>query len=166
VTKLPDIVKYYVGIHSKLHSMAEALQLHFTIVDVIMTLAPLHYTMLSDTAKTEAKASEAEFMASYGPIGLRHAHLNCIAIFTAISSKFGPTKEFLHAEVILTHDRHGATITWNDIQSAYEDTTDFICNSAMHLFLLARSFDNDNWLSLDTTLCSHTRVHGLDAQCP
>ena len=72
-------------------------------------------------------------MQTYGPQGLRLTHFNCITVFTAIFSKFSHTKDFLHAEVLVNHYRHGATPTWHAILSAYADTDDFVCGNAMRL---------------------------------
>ena len=51
----------------------------------------------------------------------------------SVFSKFSHAKDFLHAEVLVNHGRHGATPTWHAILSAYADTDDFVCGNAMRL---------------------------------
>ena len=145
-------MRLYDGTRGKFRAFYAAMQMYFTLADFILTLAPLHYATLSETAKMEAVASKAEFLQVYGPQGLRLTHFDCMAVFAAIFSKFSHTKDFLHPEVLVSHGQHGATPTWNAILSAYADTDEFLCGNAIRLFKLANDFDGDNWKPLDATL--------------
>ena len=98
----------------------------------ILTSAPSHYATLSDTLKVDSDSSALEFEQYFGPMNLRMAHNDIINILLSIFSKFAHTKEFVHAEIIRKHDKFPTTDTWDSIRTAYNASTDFVCDVTMN----------------------------------
>jgi len=58
----------------------------------------------------------------------------------------------VHTEIIRKPGKFPGTNTWDNICTAYIVSTDFVCDATMELLTLARSFNGENWPSLDTEL--------------
>ena len=85
---LPDVVRNYDGSLEQFNSFLATLLIHLNEAAWLLTTATHHYDSLSTEKQAEATQDKADFVATYGRVGVRTASRDCMAIFMEIFKKF------------------------------------------------------------------------------
>jgi len=114
-------------------------------LDCILEAAEHDSALATSPQRTATKAAQKAFLEHYGPMGLRQAHDDIVAILSSVFKKFSHTKELLRPLVLRALGPTPATALWNNIWAAQLANTEFVCETTLQLLHFARSFNGDNW---------------------
>ena len=117
-------------------------------VDFILELAPTHATRFK-SKEDDALQAQKDFSATFGPIGLRHAHHDVITILRAVFADYERTQELCMPTNIGTFE---GTRLWNDILLALAPTSSMQCDDALQMLDCGLHFRGQDWGATKTEL--------------
>ena len=122
----PDLLKAlsaavvgYDGTPDAFEAFRVNLEFYLDSVDFILKQARTVYNTLSFTEKDQVVEARSTFKETYGLMGLKGSHHDCLRIFEFIFTKFPHTKCLVRMDHIIaankTTDTHDASTIWNSI---------------------------------------------------
>jgi hypothetical protein len=120
----------------------------------VAQLAPTSYDALSTDDKDMILQEQRHFEETYGPMGLRAAHMDAILILKEVFCKFPPLAHLVHLRQIseVNRNRLGGTAVWDSILRAMAPSDAFVCRFTLNTVQNAGEFDGKNWHELTSTL--------------